>query len=261
MRVETFHTPGPVRLDVRVPVGRVDIETVDGEETRVELESEPEAEEAAVVEARGNEVTVAIEEERFLVFFTKVPDAIVRITCPHGTELAGRVVSADLRASGRLGSADVKSVTGDLQLGQIDGEARVKTVSGDGRLGPVAGRATVQTVSGDFAVERVDGPVEFRSVSGDVRIDEAGSDASGQSVSGDIRLGAVTQGSVTLRSVSGDMLVGVRSGSRLWVDAKSTSGDTSSELEVGEAPPESEGPMIELRATAMSGDIRIVRAG
>jgi hypothetical protein len=260
MRVETFHTPGPVRVDVRVPTGRVDIETVDGEETRVEIESEPEAEEAAVIELRGNEVTVAIEEERFLVFFTKVPDAIVRITCPHGSELDGKVVSADLRVNGRLGSADVKSVSGDLQLDQVDGEATVKTVSGDGRLGPVAGRADLKTVSGDFAVERVDGPVEFRSVSGDVRIDEAGSDASGQSVSGDIRLGAVTQGSVTLRSVSGDMLVGVRAGSRLWVDAKSTSGDTSSELQVGDAPPEGEGPMIELRATAMSGDIRIVRA-
>ena len=260
MRVETFHTPAPVRLDVRVPVGRVDIETVDGEETRVEIESEPEAEDAAVIELRGNEVIVAIEEERFLVFFTKVPDAIVRITCPHGAELAGRVVSADFRADGRLGSVEVKSVSGDVQLGQVDGEATVKSVSGDGRLGPVAGRATVQTVSGDFSLDRVDRPVEFKSVSGDVRIDEARSDASGQSVSGDIRLGAVTQGSVTLRSVSGDMHVGVRAGSRLWVDAKSTSGDTSSELNVGDAPPEGEGPMIELRATAMSGDIRVVRA-
>lgn len=260
MRVETFHTPGPVRLDVRIPVGRVDIDTVDGEETRVEIESEPEAEERATIKAYGSEVTVAIEEERFLVFFTKVPDAIVRITCPHGSELDGKVVSADLRASGRLGSADVKSVSGDLELPQVDGEASVKTVSGDGRLGPVAGRADLKTVSGDFAVERVDGPVEFRSVSGDVRIDEAGSDVSGQSVSGDLRLGAVTRGSLNLRSVSGDMLVGVRAGSRLWVDAKSTSGDTSSELQVGEAPPEGEGPMIELRATAMSGDIRIVRA-
>jgi hypothetical protein len=124
MRVETFHTPGPVRLDVRVPTGRVDIETVDGEETRVELQSEPDAEEAAVIELRGNEVTVAIEEERFLVFFTKVPDAIVRITCPHGSELDGKVVSADLRVNGRLGSADVKSVSGDLLLDQGDGQDR-----------------------------------------------------------------------------------------------------------------------------------------
>lgn len=260
MRAETFHTPGPVRLDLRVPAGRVDIETVDGEETRVEIESEPEAEDAAVIELRGDELRVAIEEERFLVFFTKVPDVIVRVTCPHGSELDGRVVSADLRAEGRLRAAEVKSVSGDLQLRQIDGDTTVKTVSGDVRIEAVAGRAGVQTVSGDLALERVEGPVEFRSVSGDVRIAEAGSDASGQSVSGDIRLGAVTQGSVTLRSVSGDMLVGVRRGSRLWIDAKSTSGDTSSELAVGDAPPEGEGPMVELRATAMSGDIRIVRA-
>jgi hypothetical protein len=250
-----------VRLDVRVPTGRVEVETVDGDETRVELQSEPEAEERAVIEARGNDVIVAIEEERFLVFFSKVPDAIVRITCPHGSELAGKVVSADLRATGRLAEADVKSVSGDVELGRVDGEAAVKTVSGDGRLGPVAGRAVVQTVSGDFTLERVEGPIDFRSVSGDIRIDDAGADVSGHTVSGDLRLDAVAQGKVNLRSVSGDMIVGIRHGSRLWVDAKSTSGDTTSELQVGDTPPDEEGPMVELRATAMSGDIRIVRAG
>jgi hypothetical protein len=38
------------------------------------------------------------------------------------------------------------------------------------------------------------------------------------------------------------------------------SGDTTSDLPVGDAPPEGDGPLIELRATAMSGDIQIVRA-
>jgi hypothetical protein len=37
------------------------------------------------------------------------------------------------------------------------------------------------------------------------------------------------------------------------------SGETSSELEVGDAPPDGEGPLVELRATAMSGDIRVKR--
>jgi hypothetical protein len=68
------------------------------------------------------------------------------------------------------------------------------------------------------------------------------------------------QGAVTLKSVSGDMHVGIRPGSALWVDAKSVSGDTSSELPIDDTPPEGEGPLVELRATAMSGDIRIVRA-
>ena len=46
---------------------------------------------------------------------------------------------------------------------------------------------------------------------------------------------------------------------RLWIDAKTMSGETISELEIGDAPTDGEGPMVEVRATAMSGDIRVKR--
>ena len=51
MRRETFETPGPLRLEVRVPSGRIDLETVEGVETIVELEGSPEIEEAARIES------------------------------------------------------------------------------------------------------------------------------------------------------------------------------------------------------------------
>ena len=81
-----------------------------------------------------------------------------------------------------------------------------------------------------------------------------------QTASGDQEVGSVSEGQITLQSASGDIEVGVKKGSKLFIDARSMSGETSSDLEVGEAPPEGEGPLVELRATAMSGDIRIRRA-
>jgi hypothetical protein len=243
VRTETFHTPGELSLRIRIPAGRVDLETVDGEETRVEIEGGPGVEEEAVIAARGGEVVVEIEERR-LLFLRTSPDARVRVTCPPGARLEVKAVSADLTARGDWGPADVKTVSGDVQVERVAGDLTVKTVSGDVAADAVSGRATVQ------------------SVSGDVRLDDAGGSVTAQTVSGDVRLGGVREGSVMLKSVSGDMLVGIRSGSSLWVDAKSVSGDTSSELEVGDTPPDGEGqgPLVELRATAMSGDIRIVRA-
>ncbi len=65
---------------------------------------------------------------------------------------------------------------------------------------------------------------------------------------------------MTLKTVSGDLTVGIRAGSALWVDAKSVSGDTTSDLPLGEAPQNGDAPLVDLRATAMSGDIQIVRA-
>jgi hypothetical protein len=38
------------------------------------------------------------------------------------------------------------------------------------------------------------------------------------------------------------------------------SGDASSEFEVGDEPIDDEGPLVELRATSMSGDIEVTRA-
>ena len=38
MRRETFHTPGELTLNVRVPSGEIALESVDGEETVVELD-------------------------------------------------------------------------------------------------------------------------------------------------------------------------------------------------------------------------------
>lgn len=241
MRAETFHTPGEVSLRVRIPAGRVDIETTEADETRVEIESDSDVEETAVVTARGGEVVVEIEERR-LLFLRTAPQARVRVTCPHGARLVFKGVSTDLAVRGETGNAEIKTVSGDVELGRVDGDLELKSVSGDVAADAVAGRATVQTVSGDIRLGEVGGPV------------------TAQSVSGDQRVGAVAEGAVTLKSVSGDMHVGIRPGSRLWVDAKSVSGDTSSELAVGDTPVNGEGPMVELRATAMSGDIRIVRA-
>ena len=38
------------------------------------------------------------------------------------------------------------------------------------------------------------------------------------------------------------------------------SGETSSDLEVGDAPVGEDGPLVELKATSMSGDIHVRRA-
>jgi len=242
MRVETFHTPGDAALRIRVPSGRVDIETVEGEETRVELSSDPAVEDAATIRARGSEVTVEIDEKRMFGFIRTSPDVKIHITCPVRAEVDVKSVSADVEVSGVVGPTEIKSVSGDVEVERVEGELAVKSVSGDVTVATVTGRTTLQTVSGD------------------VHVDETGDSITAQTVSGDQSFDSVVKGTVTLKSVSGDMQVGIVPGSSLWIDAKSVSGDTTSDLPIGDAPPEGDGPLIELRATAMSGDIQITRA-
>jgi len=75
-----------------------------------------------------------------------------------------------------------------------------------------------------------------------------------------VRISSAKEGSFEMQSVSGDLTLGLRSGSRLWVDARSTSGKTKSELDISDAPASEDRPLVELRAKSVSGDITVVRA-
>ena len=123
-------------------------------------------------------------------------------------------------------------------------------------MGTVDGNLTVTTASGEIEVGSVGGRFEGRSASGDIEIGTTTSTARAMSASGDIEF--VSAGAdLTLRSVSGDISVGVPAGTRVWFDVSSTSGDTFSELDTTDGAGEAS---FEIKATSVSGDIRIRRA-
>jgi DUF4097 and DUF4098 domain-containing protein YvlB len=264
----TFHTPGPLLVSVRVPAGAIEIDTIDGEQTEVELEpldrDAREVIDQATVELHeradgGHELAIEIEERRFLVFST-APRVRVSIRCPHRADLDIKTVSANVRCDGLLGAASVKSVSGDVRLPEIEDDARIKSVSGDVRLSQVGGALEAQTVSGDVSAHAAGGNVSITTVSGDLRIDRAGGTVTTKSVSGDQFVGAF-RGGATCQSVSGDVYVGVPRGTHVWIDANSRSGDVSSELDPdSDGEGDAEETAAELRVKTMSGDIRIARA-
>ena len=119
----------------------------------------------------------------------------------------------------------------------------------------------MNSVSGDMIVGSIARSGSLHTVSGDIEVRESLSSLHLKTISGDARVGSVTEGEVTMQSVSGDLTLGLRSGSKLWVDARSTSGKTTSELDLGDDPPaDRTGPLVEFRAKSVSGDIRVVRA-
>jgi DUF4097 and DUF4098 domain-containing protein YvlB len=124
----------------------------------------------------------------------------------------------------------------------------------------VTGATSVQTASGDIEVEIARGNITLASASGDVTVAEAYGNVSANTVSGDQNHGAVLQGNVAAHSVSGDVSIGVRRGSRVFLDCNTVGGDTRSELELAPEAPAGNGPLVEIRAKTVSGDIVITRA-
>jgi hypothetical protein len=270
MRRETFNTPGELSLDLRMPAGEIELESVDGDETVVELEWTHGGEESREVidnarielHARGggHELLVDVKRKSFRLFDFGRPGLLLRVLAPHRAEVKLSTASADVRGRGRFGSLWAQTASGDLEFAEVGGRVNVKGASGDVHLERIGGEATVATASGDVHIGSVTGDAVLRSASGDVVVGEAEGSVTVQTASGDQRVSSVVSGKVTLQSASGDQHVGVRRGTRVHIDAKTMSGETSSELEVGDTPAAGDGPAVELRATSMSGDIEIVRA-
>jgi hypothetical protein len=273
----TYHTPGAVSLDLRIPAGHVEIETYDGKETIVELDADdPEALDRASIGMRerggGYEVTVEVERKKGGVWgafelnisfggFARGNTYRLHVRCPHGAAVRVATAAADVEARGRFASLEGKTASGDLVVGEVELDATVKTASGDVRVDSIGGEARLQTVSGDVEVSRVEGDLSVQTVSGDVRVQDAARSVKARTVSGDQRLAAVQEGEVELQSVSGDIEVGIRRGSAVHVDATSLSGSMSSELELADEPGDGgDGPAVELRAKTVSGDVRVLRA-
>lgn len=275
MRSETYSTPGAVRLNLELPAGRIEVETSNTDETRVELEALGgnefirELVEGARIEllrrGDGHEVVVEVKMRHgFWISFGRGPDLRLRVSCPHGAELDVRTKSADLQANGEYSTVDVKTASGDVSIQQARADVRVKTASGDVHVEEARGALNVNSASGDLHVGTVAGEANIQLVSGDVFIRDAGDSITANTISGDQRLEAVFRGRMDLRAVSGDISVGVRRGSRVYVDANTVSGSTVSELDLSDAPAQQssgdEGPLVELFAKTVSGDVRIERA-
>jgi DUF4097 and DUF4098 domain-containing protein YvlB len=264
---KTFEIDGPAQIEVRLASGEIVVDpTLEGQ-IEVELTAHDDESQRLVVDARvelsNGHLLIDVPNKRggfsFSLGFTR-QGITCRIRCPESSTLTVRSKSADVVARGRLGGLTVSTASGDIEASRVDGGVNVKSASGDTRVHEIAGSANVQTASGDVELEIVRGPVNVNSASGDVTIGEAYDNVSTNTVSGDQQHGAVLRGKVAAHSVSGDVTIGVRRGSKVYLDCNTVSGDTTSELELTTEAPAGDGPLVEIRAKTVSGDIRITRA-
>jgi DUF4097 and DUF4098 domain-containing protein YvlB len=265
----TFEVQGPVEIDVRLASGDIEVDPTAEGRVEVELIAHDEESQRLVDDARielsphGNRPTIVVDVPQKRGFSLNLfgrSGIECRIRCPHDSGLAIRTKSADVSARGTLGGLNVATASGDIDIDRVSGGVNVKSASSDFSAREIGGGVNIQTASGDIDVSVARGPVNVTSVSGDISIGEAYDNVSANSVSGDQDHGAVMQGVVAVHSVSGDVTIAVRRGSKAFLDCTTVSGDTVSELELSSDAPAGDGPLVEIRAKTVSGDIRITRA-
>lgn len=267
----TFETPNPPDLAIEIGSGRVEV--LAGETNgRTLVTVTGKGAEETTVEQQGNTISIIGPRSRHGFSFTFGSNQLsVRVSTPRGSSLATKLGSADLVATGALstcslrsgsgdtqledvGTLEVTSGSGDLQVGAVTGNASVRNGSGEVRIGSATGAVEAVTGSGDIWLGGVGGPVSAKSGSGDVRIERSEHGARVTTASGDIAVDRLGGGSLEARTASGDLAVGVAHGLPAWTDIHTLTGDVTSTLASLGQPAEGE-PYVELRLRSVSGDI------
>ena len=276
-----------MRLYVENQVGLVAITASPTSRTVVSIEADtPGAEELverATVECKGaagrHVVGVKIPHLHGMRFLRR--NAVtVRVEMPEGAQVTVVTASADIHVTGPVGEATVttgsgdisaddvatdvtaKTASGNITLGRVGGDIRAHTASGDLRCSSVAGASTFSTASGDLELGAAGSRVEVKATSGNVRLGELSRGARVVNVSGDVRVLALGEGTLHVRSVSGDVAVGVAKDVDLHVDVETLSGTVHSEIPLDDAPGAGPRPdtKVDLSVRSVSGNVEIVPA-
>jgi hypothetical protein len=243
-------------LSLRLYAGELEIHAADGDAVRIRDLDGRDLGERFLIEAGDGQLALR-PRDRFMVEFGLMFAGFGRgvrlaVEAPPGARLHIDTASAEIHATG------------------FRGEQRYRTASGAVDLDDVAGDIRVEAVSGDLAV-RISGEASLtgRSVSGDVRVDGGRLRSVGLSTtSGDVELASelVGTGPFGVQTVSGD--VSVASRGPLRVEAKTVTGDISSDAPhrresvhgqriviVGEGP-----SLTPLSFKSISGDLHVSAA-
>jgi hypothetical protein len=257
-----FPSPNPITAVVRLAAGALEITAEERDTAVVDVrpfDDRPDSHEAAertTVEFRGDTLTVVAPEGTWLS--RRNAALLVTIRLPLDSRLRFKTASADVACRGRFASLDGEGASGDLHVEHVTGDAKVKIASGDVTAGQVDGELQVGGASGDVTAQHVGGAVDARLASGNVDITSAGAGVKARTASGRVRIGAVGHGTVKVRTASGDVAVGVRSGTGVWLDLNTVAGRTTNDLDMTAGGGDA-GQGLSLEIRTVSGDIAIRR--
>jgi len=227
------------------------IEILTSKEAQVKIEALKTSKASSLEKAKENaaKVTIEVTSEGDLVrVVTKYPkqsgdswggDSNVtvdyKIWIPEQAAAEIKSVSGDVNVAALGGQAKIKCVSGNIDLAGAAG-AEIDLVSGDLTMAKIAGDAHVKAVSGNIDVTGIKGSVDVKAVSGDIKLlDVADAQTVGaESVSGNITyVGAIKAGGrYEIKTHSGDVRVTIPAGSSFDLEANTFSGDIASDFEI-----------------------------
>lgn len=277
-----FQVDGHASVRVDIQMGRIEVTAAPRQDVSVTvLPSNPgrggdrAAAEAVRVDRIGGGA-IAVKGPYRLQLLGPGDSVDVVVEVPEGADVAALVKYGSIRLAGRLGGVhaeapygevvveavdrlELKGGHGDYRIGDTEGDAEVAFKSGTLRMGRIGGRLHLTGADGSIAVDRVQGPAEIATSSGSVEVGTAAAGAAIRAAYGRVRVHDAVQGSIRIDGSYGDVEVGVRRGTAVWLDATSQHGVVRTDLAADAGPSEGE-ETIELRIRTGYGGIDVHRS-
>lgn len=247
-RDQSFVVGQHVVVDIELPSGGVVLTA--GQSGAVSVSVDSSSPDALDITQVGDSITIRARR--------RGRSARLAIDVPVGTDVNVKGASLDVVARGALGALRVRSASGDVSADDVV-RADVTLASGDTRFEIVRDGADFRATSGDITLGRVGGRLSASLASGDLRVDEWGGDGDIETASGDVNIRRYTGASVGVRSVSGDVRLGLPSGIRVEPEISTLSGKVTLPTSAGTTDGGERRP-VRVRLRTVSGDIRIERA-
>lgn len=240
------------RLRISLVGGQIDVIGHDDPGTRVEVHS-----------VRGRDLRITLDGDSLEVDHMRLgwsslmdiarflgPDtarARISILVPRHTALNLGTVTADVLASGLIGSARINTVSGEIQVESHRGDVAARAVSGEIGVSDHHGPLHTQTVSGEITASGAISPFDSETASGKTFLDITG-----------------PAGHIATKTVSGHSTVRVDGDLGVHYALNSVSGKVSidgqvGDLRTGQLP--GGGETVEITANSVSGSLTILRRG
>lgn len=219
-RDETFAVTGPATVSVTVKSGSVDVRSAATDRVRIVIKGDDV--DSWQVSQLGD--SIALEPERRSAWRVRTVRVLVEV--PDATDLTVSTASADVQVVGTLGQVRVKTASGAVRTDAVE-HLDVQTASGDTHAGGIDATAEFASASGDVFVERVGGRLSVTTASGDVTVSHAADDVEIGSASGDVRVEHYDGDDITVKTISGDVALGLPAGIRVEPDIRTLSGRTT----------------------------------
>jgi DUF4097 and DUF4098 domain-containing protein YvlB len=233
------------------------IEIVESEAGRIDLRIDSSREIEFEVSQAGDTITVR-RPQNGGGWSRRESSSRIRVAVPVGTTVRISCASADVTAEVRLNEAYIDTASGDVAVWEVR-SAKIKTASGDVAIGTASDEIGLRTSSGNIRIGDAGGRMEISTASGSVDVGIARGHVRSSTASGDVEIDRYEGADLDLKSASGNMRIGLPTGSKVALDAQSLSGDIRLPERKPSAGTRADRSQVKAKLRTISGDIELTR--